>query len=280
MLNGCDCVNNKRKIFKIFCLIAVPILLIVWSFNNFTIKTTNATLTSKKITEEIRIALVSDIHLSFFTDKNEIINSINKTNPDLIFVLGDAYSRGQTHKIDDVCAFMQNLAEIADVYVVVGDHDYDDEYKKEVRKLDNIHLLDYEFRDISIKGNKLRIYGINNAYFSESFDLSKEFDPLPNDRVNILLSHIPSMEHYGDFGFDFIFSGDTHGGMIRLPFLGGIYYNGYILPKITYNGEITDKGLYEYENTSLYVTSGVGHYPLPLRFACRPEICLIKIKGE
>lgn len=277
---GCDYLKKKRKILKLLCLISIPLLLVVWSFNNFTIKTTVATLTSEKINEELRIALVSDVHLSVFTDKKDIINSITQTNPDLIFVLGDVYSRGQTQKIDDACSFMQTLSEIADVYVVTGDHDYDDTYKNELRELNNVHLLDYEYRDIDVKGNNLRIYGINNAYFSESFDLRKEFDTPPSDRVNILLSHIPSMKHYGDFGFDYIFCGDTHGGMVRLPYLGGIYYNGYILPKLTYKDDVTDKGLYEYENTSLFVTSGVGHYPLPLRFGCRPEICLIKIKGE
>ncbi len=261
-------------------MITIPILLIVWVFNNFTLKTVESDLASDKITDEIKIALISDIHLSFYTDVDKIIETTKQTEPDFIFVLGDMYSRGQTRKIDDVCRIMQDLAQISDVYTVVGDHDHDDEYKEALRKLKNVFLLDYEFRDIEIKGNKLRIYGINNAYFGDKFDLSQEFDSPPEDRLNILLSHIPSMQHYGDFGFDYIFCGDTHGGMIRLPFLGGIYYNGYILPKITYDGEITDKGLYEYENTSLYVTSGAGHYPLPLRFGCRPEICLIKIKGE
>ncbi|MBP3938042.1 MAG: metallophosphoesterase [Clostridia bacterium] len=272
--------KKKRKLIKRIYLIVLPLLIAVWIFNNFTIKTVETAVSSAKISGEIKIALVSDLHLSFYTNCRKIVKAIGKTEPDVIFVLGDMYSKGQTQKIADVCDFMQELAKIADVYTVVGDHDYDDEYKDAIRKLENIYLLDYEFRDIEIKGNKLRIYGINNAYFSSTFDLSREFDPPLNDRTNILLSHIPSMKHYGDFGFDYIFSGDTHGGMVRLPFLGGIYYNGYILPKITYSGEITDKGLYEYENTSLYVTSGVGHYPLPLRFGCRPEICLIKIKGE
>ena len=42
----------------------------------------------------------------------------------------------------------------------------------------------------------------------------------------------------------------------------------------------SSKCLYEFENTSLFVTSGLGHYPLPLRFNNRPEICFITIKGE
>ncbi len=272
--------KKKRKLLKSFFTIFFLVTVVIWGYNNLTLTTTETTITDEKLNSELRIALVSDLHISAFTNCDKVINSVKETEPDIIFVLGDMYSRGQTGKIDRVTDFLFELSNIADVYTVTGDHDYDEEYKQELLKLNNVHLLDYIYRDIEIKGNKLRIYGINNVYFSNTFDLSNEFEKLPEDRINILLSHIPSMPHYGDFGFDYIFCGDTHGGMIRLPWFGGLYYNGYILPKITYNGAITDKGLYEFDNTSLYVTSGVGNYPLPLRFNNKPEICLIKIKGE
>ncbi len=272
--------KKKKRLIKFFCLILAVVVLAVWSYNNLTLKTVETTLTTEKTEDEIRIALVSDLHYSYFYDNDKVIRSIKKTSPDIIFVLGDMYSRGMTGRIDKVIGFLEELSEIADVYAVTGDHDYDDEYKQKVTELKNVYLLDYIYRDVVIKDNKLRIYGINNVYFTDTFDLHNEFETPPEDRINILLSHIPSMPHYGDFGFDYIFSGDTHGGMIRLPWFGGLYYNGHILPKITYNGTITDKGLYEFENTSLYVTSGIGNYPIPLRFNNRPEICLIKIKGE
>ncbi|MBP3441916.1 MAG: metallophosphoesterase [Clostridia bacterium] len=272
--------KKKKRFSKLFCLFLIISLLIIWGYNNLSLRTAETTLTTEKATDEIRIALVSDLHYSVFYDNDKVIRSIEETKPDLIFVLGDMYSRGMTERIDRVINFLDRLSEIADVYAVTGDHDYDDEYKQELKALQNVHLLDYIYRDIELKGTKLRIYGIDNVYFSDTFDLGNEFEKPPADRLNILLSHIPSMPHYGDFGFDYIFCGDTHGGMVRLPWFGGLYYDGYILPKITYSGIITDKGLYEFENTSLYVTSGVGNYPLPLRFNNRPEICLIKIKGE
>ncbi len=272
--------KKKKRFIKFFCLFLTIALLAVWSYSNMSLKTVETTLTTEKVSDEIRIALVSDLHYSFIYDNDKVISNVKETNPDLIFVLGDMYSRGMTGRIDRVINFLDKLSEVADVYAVTGDHDYDDEYKQKISTLKNVHLLDYTYRDIELKGAKLRIYGIDNVYFSDTFDLGNEFEKPPADRINILLSHIPSIPHYGDFGFDYIFSGDTHGGMVRLPWFGGLYYNGYILPKITYEGIITDKGLYEFENTSLYVTSGVGNYPLPLRFNNRPEICLIKIKGE
>ena len=272
---------KKKLIFKrLLCLCLALILLAVWIYNNFFIVLNDVTLTHSKAEDEIRIVLISDLHLSFYSDTDEILTMTKDAEPDLIFILGDMYSRKLTSKIDNVAEFLNNLSGISEVYTVTGDHDYDEEYKESIRNLPNVHLLEYDYADITIKNNDLRIYGINNVYFTKTFDLHNEFDDLPENKINILLSHIPSMSSYGDFGFDYIFCGDTHGGLMRLPVIGSIYFDGYILPEITYDQLITDKGLYEFEKTSLFVTSGVGHYPVPLRFNNKPEICLIKIKGE
>ena len=269
----------KRCIILLLALAVV--LFSVWFYNNFTLKITEETVASEKVEGEIKIAVMSDLHsFRFGKDNLKLIEKTKKLSPDLIFFVGDIYSRGQTSKIGQAVSLLESLGEIADVYVVTGDHDTDELYKSELKKAENVTLLDYTKKDITVKGNELSLYGIDNVYFSSTFDLGNEFDTPSENRLNILLSHIPSIEHYGDFGFDFIFCGDTHGGMVRLPFLNGLYFNGYLLPELTYNGVVTDKGLFEFENTSLFVTSGLGNYPLPLRFNNRPEICLITIKGE
>ncbi len=271
--------KNKRFIAL---LVLIAILIIpVWYYNNFTIKTVNETVTSEKIDGEIKIVTISDLHAYKFGKSNrKVIEEIRTLSPDLIFFLGDMYSRGQTQKIDESITFLKNLSQIADTYVITGDHDTDEAYKEKLRSAKDVTFLSYEKADISVNGNNLSVYGIDNVYFSATFDLINEFAPPTDDMLNILLSHIPAIDHFGDFGFDFIFCGDTHGGMVRLLFLDGLYFNGYLLPKLTYKGPITDKGLYEFENTKLFVTSGLGNYPLPLRFNNRPEICLITIKGE
>lgn len=269
----------KRCIILLLALAVVSFS--VWFYNNFTLKITEETVTSEKVEGEIKIAVMSDLHsFRFGKDNLKLIEKTKKLSPDLIFFVGDIYSRGQTNRIGQAVSLLESLGEIADVYVVTGDHDTDELYKNELKKAENVTLLDYTKKAITVKGNELSLYGIDNVYFSSTFDLGNEFDTPSENRLNILLSHIPSIEHYGDFGFDFIFCGDTHGGMVRLPFLNGLYFNGYLLPELTYNGVVTDKGLFEFENTSLFVTSGLGNYPLPLRFNNRPEICLITIKGE
>lgn len=272
--------KRRRTKRSVFCILLV--ILFVWIDGNFNIKDTNETIFSNKVSQDIKIVLISDLHGSIYGKNNRIIiKKIKNASPDLIFILGDMYSKNQQNDIDRTIELLKNLSDITDTYVITGDHDIDKIYKEKLKETDNFKYLSYDKSDIEIKNTKISIYGIDNVYFSDSFNLLHEFDSPDPSRLNILLSHIPSIDKLKSLGVDIIFSGDTHGGMIRLPFFGATYYDGYILPKITYSGIITDKGLYKFDSTSLFVTSGLGNYPLPLRFNNRPEICTITIsKGE
>ncbi|MGN1480314.1 MAG: metallophosphoesterase, partial [Porcipelethomonas sp.] len=98
---------------------------------------------------------------------------------------------------------------------------------------------------------------------------------------NILLAHIPMYKEYENFGADLTLCGDTHGGVIQVPFIGPAYYNGKILPELSENKEhVYDKGLFRYSGGYLFITSGIGNYPVPARFNNRPEICEITISPE
>ena len=59
-------------------------------------------------------------------------------------------------------------------------------------------------------------------------------------------------------------AGHSHGGQVRIPFYGPI-----IVP---YAVDEYDLGLFQTKSGPLYVTSGIGWYPVPIRFNCRPEI--------
>lgn len=86
----------------------------------------------------------------------------------------------------------------------------------------------------------------------------------------ILLTHYPAV--VGDIKgetYDLILAGHSHGGQIRLPFVGALIVpygvNGY------------QKGLYATLAGPLHVSSGLGTFFLPLRFFCRPEITVFEI---
>lgn len=273
--------KKKKKKRPIILLLILALLVPTWYFNNYSLKLTEQTIYSDKVESDIKIAVISDLHGEKLGKENsKITDKIAEQKPDLIFVLGDMYTKNRYSQIDTAVEIVDKLSEIAETYVVTGDHDFDDEYDEKLLKLSNVHLMNYEKSDINIKGTDITIYGIDNVYFNPSFNLHNEFDEPNAERLNILLAHIPEIDKYENFGVDLIFSGDTHGGIIRLPIIGPLYYNGYVLPKLTYSGEIIDKGLYSVDDKQIFVTSGIGNYPLPLRFLNRPEICLITLKKE
>lgn len=85
------------------------------------------------------------------------------------------------------------------------------------------------------------------------------------------------MAAYENWGADLILSGDTHGGMVRLPFLGPLQYNGIWFPKLTSSQPVYDKGLYEMDGHALYVSSGLGNYPFPIRLFNRPQVSVLTL---
>ena len=118
---------------------------------------------------------------------------------------------------------------------------------------------------------------ISNVYYSPTFNLKNAFT-LDESRLNILLAHSENMEDFADFGLDLVLCGDTHGGQVRLPYAGALVNNGIWLPEL--KGRIYTKGLYAKDDTQLFISSGLGNYPVPLRFLNRPEIAVLTIIPE
>lgn len=269
--------KKATKRFLAFILIIAGI----WYFNNFTIKTTKQDIIYSKISNDIKITVISDLHgFSFGINNSNLVSKIKNSKPDIIFVLGDMYSTGSDIGAKRAINLIKRIAEFAPVYVVTGEHDDDEFYKESVSEIENVILMNYKQKKIEINGNDICIYGIDNVYFSPTFDLHHAFKDVDNDVTNILLAHIPNYTAYEDFNADLIFSGDSHGGMVRLPYIGPLYYNGVFFPKYKYHDLITSKGLYDFNKSKIFVTSGLGGYPLIMRLNNRPEVCSITIKGE
>ena len=87
---------------------------------------------------------------------------------------------------------------------------------------------------------------------------------------NILLMHYPAWaKKFEGRRFDLLLAGHSHGGQVRIPFYGPI-----MLP---FNVDEYSMGLYQTAAGPLYVNPGIGWFPVPVRFNCRPEITLIEV---
>lgn len=273
--------KNKRRRKKngsFRMLVLAFIIFCAWLFSTFTLTTTEVEIESEKIKDEVTIVQLSDLHGSSFGMNNtSLIRRVEKAEPDFVVVTGDMYTRDSAEGMKTALKLMKKLTEQFSVYYVNGEHDNEEEFLNDLREV-GVKVLDYKFEDIAIGETSLRLYGITNVYYSPTFDLNNEFT-LDKNRYNILLAHISNKEAFSSFSMDLCICGDTHGGQVRLPFVGGLYGTNGWLPELRDENNLV-KGLYKYENTSFFISSGLGNYPIPLRFMNRPEIAVIKLVPE
>ena len=262
---------------RVTALIIVAALLAAWWFGTYRLQVTTDTVTDGKIKNEITVVHLSDLHgASFGRDNERLISAVDSAAPDLIFVTGDMYTSGSESGREVTVRLMTDLAERYAVYFVNGEHDNSDEY---FARLDaaGVHVMDYKSETVTLGSTEICIYGIDNVYFSATFDLHNEFEP-DESKYNILLAHLVNAGAYADGGFDMTFCGDTHGGVVRLPVVGALYNDGVWLPEVL--GSDNDRytrGLYEVGGMMLNVSGGLGNYPIPLRFMNRPQMSVIKL---
>ncbi len=276
--------KRKKEIFKWSRVAAaLLVLMLIWWFNNYTLKTTKVTLYSSKVKSPMRIAVISDLHATKHGISNKtILRRIEKNDPDAVMILGDMYTTDSSQELRQIPVDL--TADIVDagyrVYFVSGEHDTDLKYIESQRKA-GAHVMDYKSEKINIKGNPVCIYGIDNVYYSDTFDLHNEFDPDENC-YNMLLAHIPNYKKFAEFGADLTLCADTHGCMVQLPFdMGPVFYSdaGEWFPQFK-DMDVYDKGAFDYKGGTMYITSGIGVSPLPIRFNNRPEVVIIDIKPE
>ena len=263
----------------------LALIFIIWWANNYLLFSTKEEIRSSRISNDIKLSVISDQHASasIFSISNErIIKKIKDFSPDAVCVLGDMHSSDATDKEKDISMRLMKglVAEGYKVFFVLGEHD--DRSSAYIQKMENngIDVLDQRSERVKIGKTDVTFYGISNAWFSDEFDLRDDFS-LNKDTYNVLLAHIPMFEAYEKFGADLTLCADTHGGIIRLPFLGPAYLNGKVFPKLFGDkDQVYDKGLFKNKNGYTFITSGIGNYPVPARFLNFPEVCEITVRPD
>lgn len=271
--------NNSKYAFRRFCAFVV-ILVFVWWFNNYTLKITETSIASVKIAEPVKLAVISDLHAHTGSISNKkILGKINKISPDIVVIMGDMYSRGSSeHEKNIAIELMTDISAEYITYFVPGDHDTSMAYMESLSDV-GIHVMNYKSEIIEIKNNSFKIMGIDNVHYTSTFDLTNAF-AIDENCYNILLAHIPNFSKFANFGADLTICADTHGGMIQLPFGLGAGYDSLTdrwFPELRGDENVYDKGWFDYENGSMFITSGIGDSPYPVRFCNRPEVVSLEI---
>jgi len=230
-----------------------------------------------------RIVQISDIHLVEYTEPyflEHVIRTINSLSPDLVLLTGDFVTHGSlSWAVAKYAAY--RCAEIISTltaplrYAILGNHDvaFDPALVIHALTTHGTPVLINEHIAIEKNGSRLWLCGLEDPATSRpDLDLTIPADPAA---PVILLSHEPDyadtvIDHPRGHLVDLMLSGHSHGGQIRLPFLGPL-----ILPPL---GTKYPEGPYRFKQMQLYVNRGLGTVGLPLRLNCPPELTLLTLQ--
>ena len=276
--------NRKLKIF-----IRVLIVLGVFGLAGYTaykladnsyFVTTFYEVEEDKIQNPMRIVLLTDLHLKEYGEDNcQLVDQIKRLNPDIIAMAGDMVDMDETD-YTPVITLCRQLVDVAPVYFSYGNHE------KEVIRVNQtstinvdleemgVHVLHNRYETIEVNGNVIDIGGMSANPGTEDADYTQSCwqKYIEKENYKLLLVHYPQFFFKGgymvDSGIDMALCGHLHGGVVRIPVIGGLYHpiDGFF-PEMT-------EGCNLVNDTWVVISRGIGGSP---RFNNPPELVVVDL---
>lgn len=230
----------------------------------------------------IKIVQISDIHYKVTISKNDLkkmVNEINKLKPDIVLLSGDLLDKNINYTEKDFKDITNVLSKInvnIGSYAIKGEDDLEFENWEQLINDSNFTNLNNKYEEIYYNGSTpILLIGISSNYLDDHIkkDLDNIYQNLNKEyKFSILMLHEPSFIDKIDYNkFNLIFAGHTHKGQIYIPIIGGIIkdkYSKYI------------KDFYEFKNTKLYISSGVGTSKYKFRLLNKPSINFYRLRNK
>jgi predicted MPP superfamily phosphohydrolase len=274
--------KNARKMFIKLLIISIIILIILVSnvfMDVWFTKLEKVSINTNKLPEgsSIRLLQISDVHNKKSMNSNwQLLQLISEAQPDIVVITGDLID-ANTRKLDNIYNLVEGIVAINPrIYYVTGNHEWRGGLAEELMvglAERGVTILDNKNEFISIRNLSLSLCGVAD-WTSGQVNLDKALRGSEDSIYTVMLAHDPwIIFDYNDFVPDLTLSGHTHGGQVRLPYVGAIAAPGQkLFPDL-------DKGFYKLEKDKyLYIDSGVGTRSLPIRFLNRSQITLLTIE--
>jgi predicted MPP superfamily phosphohydrolase len=227
----------------------------------------------------LRIAHLSDFHLGVpsrgLRAVRDAVAWVGERRPDLVCVTGDLVSRRS-----GVPELERLLGELGPCYVVLGNHDFADSrdpFSQRVEpealaRLEGVKLLTDESNTVEVRGRRVQIVGVDpRSYASRDARPDTLTDELTD--LRILLCHFPGIVRRIPEVFHLILAGHYHAGQIVVPYPAGKLRLAHLRARDV-------EGLYEYGQTRLHVSPGLGTTFVPFRFFARPEVTELVVRSS
>ena len=295
----------------IFVILAASVAVVGYNyFENQKFKETFYCVSSLKVNNKIRVIQISDLHNASFVNDSKLIDRIEKLKPDVIIYTGDMVD-SQASSDDDVINLCKTLANVAPSYYIYGNNEveknfdgpltqenldkkfgFNDENRDPkiilemtdnfAKKLEDVgvKVLKNSSDTLTIGSTTVDIYGVltsnPSSFWSYAGESYNEFIYQNENNLKIMTIHEPIVfeKYKPDTWGDLMLAGHTHGGLIKVPFIGPLYTTeGGVLPA---RKGCYIYGRYDVQGRPLIVNSGLDNTNF-LRINNQPEIVIVDI---
>lgn len=243
--------------------------------------------------DSFRFVVLSDLHNYDFDQGNrQLISQIENLKPDAVMIAGDMID---AHPGADMSVAVQMVRDLCDrwpVYFGNGNHeqrvalypenygDMNERWRKAIRH-QNLHMLRNQHITIKKGQDSINIYGLelNRRYYKrfrkvpmKTHYLTEKLGVCDRKAFNLLLAHNPLyFDEYAHWGADLVLSGHVHGGVVILPFLGGVISPQVRLFPKYYAGE------YFCGRSEMILSRGLHMHSFRIRLFNMPELSCVTL---
>jgi predicted MPP superfamily phosphohydrolase len=230
----------------------------------------------------LKIAVLSDFHFGSHTNDiaryQSLVERVNQTDVDLVLLLGDymntEFFGGGRIPPQSIAGVLSQFKSRLGTYAILGNHDwiYDGFAVADALREVGITVLENENLRIKTHAGDIGLIGLADDR-SRVTDWNAAFAGLEENLPKIIMAHDPaSFLEMPDID-SLMVCGHTHGGQIRLPFVGALA-NSSRAPLAW------SRGLNRKKSAQLLVTAGLGTGIVPVRIDCPPEYCVLEVCGH
>lgn len=272
--------KKKSNILIYFILLIALLLLYSKYIEPYNLIVKEYKIENKEIPQSfdgIKIVHFSDIHIGSTVNNkylNKVVNLINKQKPDIVIFTGDMIDKRKNltdTEIEDIKNTLSKIKSNLGNYAITGNHDI--KHLNDFKKImdTNFTILDNEEKLIYYKENiPISLVGLSD---SSETKINYEVLEKENNYYKIIICHEPDeYKKISNYNFNIMLSGHSHGGQVRLPFIGKIYTP---IGAKTYYDEY-----YKLNNKEIFISNGIGTSTIDIRFNSTPSINLYRLYAQ